>query len=209
PFLRECYAFYDSIPGRSIIMQATHPKAGFRPQAASIGSGRKSMRDRQLRQNWKVNDGRAAALRRSEESRERHRHHGTYGKCATASKQKKRPPIFNCRERSRISAMSGHLRPRIGLTGGSKNDEFGSICWADTTHPLSSCLPNPGADTPARPSIFYNGRMLATLVLTGSLAIAAPPPPFIAESTADERVAGSLVALRGDGSADIAGADRI
>ncbi|HXD85375.1 MAG TPA: NPCBM/NEW2 domain-containing protein [Urbifossiella sp.] len=51
--------------------------------------------------------------------------------------------------------------------------------------------------------------MLATLVLTGSLAIAAPPPPFIAESTADERVAGSLVALRGDGSADIAGADRI
>ena len=53
-------------------MQATHPKAGFRPQAASIGSGRKSMRDRQLRQNWKVNDGRAAAPRRSEESRERH-----------------------------------------------------------------------------------------------------------------------------------------
>ncbi|HXD85942.1 MAG TPA: hypothetical protein VN641_05590, partial [Urbifossiella sp.] len=46
---------------RSIIMQATHPKAGFRPQAASIGSSRKSMRDRQLRQNWKVNDGRAAA----------------------------------------------------------------------------------------------------------------------------------------------------
>src|SRR6185312_10331324 len=28
-----------------------------------------------------------------------------------------------------------------GLTGGSKNDEFGSICWADKTHPLSSCLP--------------------------------------------------------------------
>ncbi|HXD85489.1 MAG TPA: hypothetical protein VN641_03280, partial [Urbifossiella sp.] len=47
--------------GRSIVMQATHPKAGFRPQAASIGSSRKSMRDRQLRQNWKVNDGRAAA----------------------------------------------------------------------------------------------------------------------------------------------------
>src|SRR6185437_9754321 len=30
--------------------------------------------------------------------------------------------------------VSGHLRPRIGLTGGSNNDEFGSICWADKTH---------------------------------------------------------------------------
>ena len=40
--------------------------------------------------------------------------------------------------------VSGHLRPRIGLTGGSKNDEFGSICWADKTHPLSSCLPGTG-----------------------------------------------------------------
>src|SRR6185437_5663203 len=37
--------------------------------------------------------------------------------------------------------VSGHLRPRIGLTGSSRNDEFGSICWADKTHPLSSCLP--------------------------------------------------------------------
>src|SRR6185437_14694495 len=42
--------------------------------------------------------------------------------------------------------VSGHLRPRIGLTGGSKNDEFGSICWADKTHPLSSCLPHHGLE---------------------------------------------------------------
>ena len=95
-------------------MQATHPKAGFRPQAASIGSSRKSMRDRQLRQNWKVNDGRAAALRRSEESRERHRHHGTYGKCATASKQKKRPPIFNCREKIEDFRKEGVLAAIYG-----------------------------------------------------------------------------------------------
>ncbi|HEY2911225.1 MAG TPA: NPCBM/NEW2 domain-containing protein [Gemmataceae bacterium] len=51
--------------------------------------------------------------------------------------------------------------------------------------------------------------MLATLLLAGSLAAAAPPPPFVAESTAEKRVTGSLVALRGDGSADIAGDDRI
>src|SRR6185312_7681633 len=157
PFLRECYAFYGSILGRSIIMQATHPKAGFRPQAASIGSSRKSMRDRQLRQNGRWSGGRAAALRRSEESRERHRHHGTYGKCATASKQKKRPPIFNCREKiedfRKEGGVSGHLRPRIGLTGGSKNDEFGSICWADKTHPLSSCLPA-GQSLPGPTAVF-------------------------------------------------------
>src|SRR6185437_6072507 len=44
-------------------------------------------------------------------------------------KQKKRPPIFNCREKiedfRREGVVSGHLRPRIGLTGGSRNDEFG------------------------------------------------------------------------------------
>src|SRR6185312_5889315 len=43
--------------------------------------------------------------------------------------------------------VSGHLRPRIVLTGGSKNDEFGSICWADKTHPLSSCLPPGNRET--------------------------------------------------------------
>src|SRR6185312_10901758 len=113
PFLRECYAFYGSILGRSIVMQATHPKAGFRPQAASIGSSRKSMRDRQLRQNWKVNDGRAAAPRRSEESRERHRHHGTYGKCATASKQKSGLQfLIAAKDRGfpQRGSVSGHLR---------------------------------------------------------------------------------------------------
>src|SRR6185312_16736030 len=35
---------------------------------------------------------------------------------------------------------------------GSRNDEFGSICWADKTHPLSSCLP--------RLALRRNGRRL-------------------------------------------------
>ncbi|HXD88510.1 MAG TPA: hypothetical protein VN641_18620 [Urbifossiella sp.] len=80
-------------------MQTTHPKAGFRPHAASIGSRRKLNNNRWLRQNGKVNDGRAAAPRRSEKSRERHRHHGTYGECATASKKRKAASNFYCREK--------------------------------------------------------------------------------------------------------------
>ena len=128
-------------------MQATHPRAGFWPHAASIGSRRKQWRNPRLRRNGKVNGGRAATLGKSETSREKPMNYGTCGECAAASRKKKRPPFLKCRERSTISALgglsTGHYGRGIGLTGGSdllKNDEFGAIFLAYKNPPTFQLL---------------------------------------------------------------------
>src|SRR6185312_11174875 len=110
------------------------------PPVASIGSGRKSWRNRRLRQNGRWSGGRAAAPPPGEKSREKPTAHGTYGECAAASKKEKRPPNFIAAKDRGFPRLDSAIYGRVidgrcGAVDRVRRPSMGAGLWSNGLRP--------------------------------------------------------------------------